>query len=136
MNNDQVSDMITRIRNAYLAGKKECLVEYCLLNKAVLNILKNESYIDSWDERKKVVRGKESKFSILNVKLIYKAGEPAIEKIKRISKPGRRFYVKAKHLDPVRSGFGMSIISTPKGVMTDKKARKEKLGGEILCQLW
>ena len=129
--NDSLSDMLTRIRNAHKANKN---VTFCLssnLNKNVLNVLKNEGYIRDYE--KVAIREGINK---IKIELKYHDGIPVIKKIKRISKPGIRVYSKIKELPKPYGGLGISIISTPKGVMSDQKARANNVGGEILCEVF
>ena len=129
--NDSLSDMLTRIRNAHKANKN---VTFCLssnLNKNVLNVLKNEGYIRDYE--KVAIREGINK---IKIELKYHEGIPVIKKIKRISKPGIRVYSKIKELPKPYGGLGISIISTPKGVMSDQKARANNVGGEILCEVF
>ena len=129
--NDSLSDMLTRIRNAHKANKN---VTFCLssnLNNNVLNVLKNEGYIRDY-EKVEIREG----INKIKIELKYHDGIPVIKKIKRISKPGIRVYSKIKELPKPYGGLGISIISTPKGVMSDQKARANNVGGEILCEVF
>ena len=129
--NDSLSDMLTRIRNAHKANKN---VTFCLssnLNTNVLNVLKNEGYIRDY-EKVEIREG----INKIKIELKYHDGIPVIKKIKRISKPGIRVYSKIKELPKPYGGLGISIISTPKGVMSDQKARANNVGGEILCEVF
>ena len=129
--NDSLSDMLTRIRNAYMVNKSST---YCLssnLNYNVLKVLQDEGYIRSYkkiDIRKGI--------SNIKIELKYHEGVSVIKKITRISKPGIRVYSKIKELPKPYGGLGISIISTPKGVMSDQKARANNVGGEILCEVF
>ena len=129
--NDSLSDMLTRIRNAHKANKN---VTFCLssnLNTNVLNVLKNEGYIRDY-EKVEIREG----INKIKIELKYHDGIPVIKKIKRISKPGIRVYSKIKELPKPYGGLGISIISTPKGVMSDQRARANNVGGEILCEVF
>ena len=129
--NDSLSDMLTRIRNAHKANKN---VTFCLssnLNNNVLNVLKNEGYIRDY-EKVEIREG----INKIKIELKYHDGIPVIKRIKRISKPGIRVYSKIKELPKPYGGLGISIISTPKGVMSDQKARANNVGGEILCEVF
>ena len=129
--NDSLSDMLTRIRNAHNANKN---VTFCLssnLNNNVLNVLKNEGYIRDY-EKVEIREG----INKIKIELKYHDGIPVIKRIKRISKPGIRVYSKIKELPKPYGGLGISIISTPKGVMSDQKARANNVGGEILCEVF
>lgn len=124
---DRVSDMLTRIRNAQAMGIKQVRLPYSNLNRDILQVLREEGYITDFDavafDNKKD----------LQVALKYYEGRPVIEKIQRISKPGLRVYRGYNKLPVVRGGLGIAIISTPKGVMADKKARAQQVGGEVIC---
>lgn len=124
---DPIADMLTRIRNAQRAQYLELTMPSSSLKVAILNVLKDEGYINSFE-----VSSFEGKANI-TVMLKYYQGRPVIEKITRISRPGLRIYRRAHDLPVVRSGMGIAIISTPKGVMTSKTAAVQKLGGEVLC---
>ena len=128
---DPIADMLTRVRNAAKAKFNSVDVPGSTLKIELAKILKNEGYIRNYKFLK------DGKQGILRVYLKYgQAQSNVIYKIKRISKPSRRVYVKCKEIKPVYNGLGIAILSTSKGVMTDKKARQEKVGGEILCQVW
>jgi len=124
---DPISDMLTRIRNAQSAGHLTVAIPLSKIKYEIARILKQENYIDNY---KKIGKGNKK---ILEIDLKYPV---AIKEIKRISKPGRRLYAKAPELKQVKSGYGISIISTSKGLMTNKEARKTRLGGEILFEIW
>ena len=144
MLSDPIADLLSRIRNGYLAKNRECLVVDTKLNRWILKILHANGYIGDFQQKATNTRlparqelpAKSKPKSVLMVTLIYPDGQAAIRSITRISKPGRRVYQKTNQIRSVLSGGGLSIISTSKGVMTDKQARKHKLGGEILCQVW
>ena len=129
--NDLLSDMLARIKNAHKANKSYTSCYSSKLNTNVLSVLKDEGYIRDF---KKI----EIREGINNIKidLKYHNGTPVIKKIKRISKPGIRVYSKIKELSKPYGGLGISIISTPKGVMSDQKARVNNVGGEILCEVF
>ena len=128
---DPIGDFITRIRNGYLVRQKRISLPYSAIKECLAKILLKEGYL-----KEVQVEGKKPQEKELVVNLKYRGKEPAIKEIKRISKPSLRVYYQAKDLSPLRSGFGMRIISTSKGLMTDKEAKKKKLGGEVICQLW
>lgn len=123
---DKVADLLTRIKNGYMASRKEVEASYSNLGKAICALLQQEGYIQSYE-----ISGREIK-----VVLKYQNRLPALTDIKRISKPGRRVYKGSKVLPWVYDGLGVAIVSTPKGVMTDKQARKEKVGGEVMAYVW
>jgi small subunit ribosomal protein S8 len=128
---DPIADMLTRIRNAAKAKFNSVDVPGSTLKIEVAKILKSEGYIRNYKFLK------DGKQGILRVYLKYGAGQSrVIYGLKRISKPSRRIYVRCKEIKPVYNGMGIAIISTSRGVMTDKKARQEKVGGEVLCQVW
>ncbi len=124
---DPVADMLTRIRNAQAMNIQKIQMPHSRLKFEILNVLKQEGYIVGADV---VADGNKSN---IEVTLKYYQGQPVIEKIKRISRPALRVYRGYNKLPLVRGGIGISIISTPKGVMADKAARTQKLGGEVIC---
>ncbi|HPA15877.1 MAG TPA: 30S ribosomal protein S8 [Desulfobacterales bacterium] len=128
---DPIADMLTRIRNAGKAKFSSIDIPGSKLKTALAMVLKDEGYIKGY----KFI--KDNKQGILRVYLKYGPGqENAIYGLRRISKPSRRIYVKSKDIEPVLNGMGISILSTSKGIITDHQARKENLGGEILCNIW
>ncbi|MDQ1265584.1 MAG: small subunit ribosomal protein [Bacteroidota bacterium] len=127
---DSISDFLTRIRNASGAKHKTVDVPYSNLKFAIAKILKEQGYIGDYEKIEGNVQG------IIRVTLRYFNREPAIKKIIRISTPGRRIYAPADRLPRIKNGLGISIISTSKGVLSDKEARKINMGGEILCSVW
>jgi len=128
--NDPIADFLTRLRNAAMISKPEVALPFTRILAEMAALLAREGFVESVDTRG---RGTQKE---LVIKMRYINGDPAIESLRRVSTPGRRIYRQAKNIRTVRSGFGMSIISTPKGLMTDKEAKKENVGGEILCELW
>lgn len=130
MFSDPIADMLTRIRNGYQASKKSVSIPYSNLKKATLKVLKETEYISDYTEEK------DGNKKFLKVTLLYKDDKPAITSIKRISKSGRRVYKGKEDLPYVLSGLGIAIVSTSKGVMTARNARKQSLGGEIICKIW
>ena len=124
---DPVADMLTRIRNAQLAQKNSVAMPSSKLKVASAAVLKDEGYIDDF-----AVRDADGK-SQLDIALKYYAGRPVIERIERISRPGLRVYKGSNDLPRVMNGLGIAIVSTPKGVMTDRRARATNVGGEVLC---
>tara|TARA_B100000579_G_scaffold414685_1_gene408548 strand:+ start:98 stop:496 length:399 start_codon:yes stop_codon:yes gene_type:complete len=129
--NDSLSDMLARIKNAHLANKSYTSCFKSKLNLNVLSVLKDEGYIRDF-KNVEVSKGINS----IQIDLKYYNGTPVIKKIKRISKPGIRVYSKINDLPKPYGGLGISILSTPKGVMSDQKARKNNVGGEILCEVF
>ena len=128
---DTLGDMLTRIRNAQRAKKSEVVSPASRLRESVLEVLKKEGYIEGY-ERVNVKPGIDE----LQIKLKYHEGTSVITEIYRVSTPGRRVYSSVKDLPRVYNGLGISIISTPSGVMSDHDARKANVGGEILCQVF
>jgi small subunit ribosomal protein S8 len=124
---DPVADMLTRIRNAQLAEKPSTAMASSKIKVAIAGVLKDEGYIEDFTVAD--VEGKQR----LEIGLKYYAGRPVIEKIERISKPGLRVYKPSKSVPRVMNGLGIAIVSTSKGVMTDRKARGLGIGGEVLC---
>ena len=131
MNTDPIADMLTRIRNANMVSHATVNVPASKLKVQLAKLLKEEGYIADYQ----VVE--EGKFKVISITLKYEAnGKPVITKLERISKPGLRHYSKAKNLQKVLGGMGVAIVSTPKGLLTDRKARKENVGGEVLCYVY
>lgn len=128
---DPIGDFLTRIRNGYLARKKTVEVPYSRIKEKIGQILVKEGYLG-----KMQTEGRRPQEKNLVLTLRYRKKEPALERIKRISKPGSRIYAQRDKIPPVRLGFGISILSTSAGMMTDKEARKRKVGGEVICQVW
>ncbi len=128
---DPIADYLTRVRNSLKAGKKTVDMPYSKFKHAISEILKKSSFIEDF----KVIES-EGKFKILSIKLKYNDGESVILGLKRISKPGIRRYVSNEDIPRVRNGLGISIVSTSKGLLTDKEARKLKVGGEVVCEIW
>ncbi len=128
---DPVADMITRIRNAAKAGFAKVNIPSSKLKIELARVLKEQGYIKDY---KFITNNKQEVFCIY-LKYI-KEGQSAIYGLKRVSKLSRRVYKKAKNIKPVLNGFGISIISTSKGLMTDKQANKANMGGEVLCNIW
>lgn len=124
---DPIADMLTRIRNAQAAQKASVQIPSSKVKVAIAEVLRDEGYIEEF-----VVRASEHR-SILDITLKYYAGRPVIERIERVSRPGLRVYRGTSELPRVISGLGIAIVSTPKGVMTDRRARASHMGGEVLC---
>ena len=124
---DPISDMLTRIRNAQACGKTTVTMPASKLKSSIAQVLKDEGYIEGF-----LVRANEGKPQ-LEVALKYYAGSPVIEKIERVSRPGLRIYKGSQEIPKVMNGLGVAIVSTSKGVMTDRKARATGVGGEVLC---
>ncbi|MDR2788479.1 MAG: 30S ribosomal protein S8 [Candidatus Accumulibacter sp.] len=124
---DPISDMLTRIRNAQLASKTAVAMPSSKVKVAIVKVLKDEGFVEDFAVRENA--GKPT----LEIGLKYYAGRPVIEKIDRVSTPGLRIYRGANEIPRVMNGLGVAIVSTPKGVMTDRKARASNVGGEVLC---
>jgi small subunit ribosomal protein S8 len=124
---DPIADMLTRIRNAQLAEKLSVAMPSSRVKVSIAQVLKDEGYIEDFK-----VRDEDGK-STLEVALKYYAGEPVIEKIERVSRPGLRIYKGRDDIPKIMNGLGIAIVSTSKGVMTDRKARATGIGGEVLC---
>lgn len=129
---DPIADMICSINNAQAVGKKQVIFyPYSDFKYAFLELLRNEGFIDNVEKK-----GRLSKRKIV-VDLKYtEDGKPKITKIRKISKQGQRIYSTYKELKPVKSGYGVSILTTSKGLLTNKEARKNKIGGEVICEIW
>lgn len=127
MMTDPIADMLTRIRNGLSAGKKSVAIPHSKMKESIAHVLKSEGYITEFNTDS--VEGK----NMLNVELKYYHGKPVIEKMSRVSRPGLRIYKSKDELPKVMGGLGIAIISTSKGVMTDRAARKDGHGGEVLC---
>lgn len=135
---DPIADMLNRIRNALMVLHLTVSIPFSKLKYEIAKILEKEGFIEKVEKKgrkeKKVIE-----ITLKKEEISEESGEkikPAISGLKRISKPGQRIYAGAKEIKRVRGGYGTAIISTPKGIMTDKEARKKKLGGEIICEIW
>jgi small subunit ribosomal protein S8 len=124
---DPIADMLTRIRNAQMVQKVSVVMPASKLKTAIAEVLKAEGYIDNFS-----IRGEATKPQ-LEIALKYYAGKPVIEHIERVSRPGLRVYKGRHDIPNVMNGLGVAIVTTPKGVMTDRKARQAGIGGEVLC---
>ncbi|MDP2025947.1 MAG: 30S ribosomal protein S8 [Pseudomonadota bacterium] len=124
---DPIADMLTRIRNAQMVEKTGVLMPASKVKSAIAQVLKDEGYIDDF-----AVRENDGKPE-LHISLKYYAGRPVIEKIERVSRPGLRIYKGSQEIPKVMNGLGIAIVSTSRGVMTDRKARADGVGGEVLC---
>jgi small subunit ribosomal protein S8 len=134
MINDPIGDMLTRIRNALMAGQPQVAIPLSKIKVEIARILKDEGYIEDYTV------GDETPVPIISIKLKYfgsrRERRPVITKLQRISKPGRRIYRGTRDMPRVMSGIGIAIVTTPKGVMTDQEARRQRVGGEVLCYIW
>ena len=127
---DTIADMLTRIRNAVAVKKPEVVLPFSKIKFNIAKILEQENYVGA------VSKDKEGSFDVLRIQLKYTNEGPSIRHIRRISKPGQRIYVSGKDLPKILSGYGMAIISTSHGVMTNKEAAKKNIGGEFICEIW
>ena len=127
---DPITDLLNQIRNAQAVGKTEVLIPTSKIKKEIANLLSKEGFVGE------IKNGMKGKIKALKIALKYENDLPAISGLKRVSKPGQRIYEGFDEIKRVRGGFGISIVSTPKGLMTNKEARKQKLGGEVICQIW
>ena len=129
---DPIADMLTRIRNGAQASHPSVDVPASKLKVALAKVLKEEGYIENYE-----LKNDAGKFQVLTITLKYDSkNKPVITKLVRVSKPGLKTYSKAKNLEKVLGGLGIAVISTSKGLMTDRKARKENIGGEVLCYVY
>jgi small subunit ribosomal protein S8 len=131
MTHDLISDLLARIRNAGSAGAPHVNAPASKLNRHVLDVLIREGYVEGYETAN--VR---PNVDTLRIKLKYYAGRHVIEKAQRVSKPGCRRYTSVKLLSPVRNGLGISILSTSRGILSDREARDQNLGGEVLCSVY
>ncbi len=126
---DPIADLLTRIRNAQMAGHQSVEMPNSKIKRSILKVLEDEGFIGGFSSTDEVK-------SSLSVALKYHHGQPVIEEIKRVSRPGLRIYRESGELPEVRGGLGVAIVSTNKGVMTDKRARAAGVGGEVLCTVF
>ena len=128
---DPIADMLTRIRNASMVAHETVDIPASKLKVELAKLMKEEGFISDYAVKE------DGKFKVITVTLKYDANhKPVITKLERISKPGLRHYSKAKNLQKVLGGLGVAVVSTPKGLLTDRKARKENVGGEVLCYIY
>lgn len=134
--NDPIADMLTRIRNAVMAGKSVVAMPSSKLKVEIARILKEEGFISSYEE----VEAENTVQNVLRLQIKYvgdrRERRSVITSMERVSRPGRRVYTRKQDIPWILSGMGIAILSTPKGVMTDKRARQVGVGGEILCKVW
>lgn len=134
MTSDPIADMLTRIRNALMARHTTVAIPYSKMKQDIARILKEEGYVEDYTV------GDESPVAMIHISLKYygerRTRRPVITDLQRISKPGRRVYRGRRELPRVLSGTGIAIMTTPKGVMTAQQARRERVGGEVLCYVW
>jgi small subunit ribosomal protein S8 len=127
---DPIAEMLTIMRNALLVKKEKVSIPFSKLKFRIAEILQENGFVENVERKRRKVK------KIIEITLKYDNGKPAISGLKRISKPGQRIYLPAKKIKKVKGGFGIAIISTSRGLMTDKEARKRRLGGEVICEIW
>ena len=127
---DPIADMLTSIRNAQAVSKETVKVPFSKVKFGIAKVLEREGFL------RRVERKGRKTQKYIEITLKYKEKKPAILGLKKISKPGQRIYLGARKIQPIKSGYGISIVSTSQGLKTDREARKENLGGEIICQVW
>lgn len=130
MVNDPIADLLIQIKNGYMAHLKKVSIPYSFIKEKIAGILAHEGFISSFDVRE------ENKNKQIHIVLSYKEKDAAITDVVRVSKPGRRVYESFTKLKPVLGGRGILVLSTSKGIMTNKQAKKQKIGGEVLCKIW
>ncbi len=131
---DPISDMLVRIKNAQLVNAERVSIPSSRVKFAIAGILKDAGFVAGIEKKKKKIRTTE--YDYLDILLRYDDRRPAISGMKRISKPSRHLYIKAQDIKAVRSGFGVAVLSTSKGIMSSKDARRQGLGGEVLFEIW
>ena len=129
---DTTSNMLTSLKNAIMAGKPDVVLPYTRLNNEILKVLKSHNYVSDLTVKK----NKKTSRQEIHAKPTYVGEDPVINNVRRISKSSRRLYAKANDLRDTRQGYGILIVSTPKGVMTGADAHKENVGGEIIAEIW
>ncbi len=127
---DPIADMLTSIRNAQAVSKETVSFSFSKIKFEIAKLFKKEGFIDKVEKKRRGVK------RIIEISLKYDEKKPVISGLKKVSKPGQRLYFGAQEIKIVRSGYGVAIVSTSKGLMTNKEARKQKIGGEIICEIW
>lgn len=127
---DPIADMLNQIKNAQIISHEEVKIPFSKLKYEIAKILEKEKFIEKIDKPGKKER------KVIKINLKYDNKKPAITGLKRVSKPGRRVYFPATSIKSIKGGYGIAIISTSKGLMTNKQAKKEKIGGEVICEIW
>ena len=127
---DPIADLLVRIKNAYLAQKKEASIPFSKMKKGIVSILEQREFIEKYSVEGKIPRKK------IKIALKYKDNQPTVFDFKMISKPGRRIYKGYSDLNLVRNGYGISILSTSQGIITNYEAKKKKIGGEVICEIY
>lgn len=127
---DPIADMLTRMRNALAVNKAEVIMPFSKVKFNIAKVLEKEHYIN------KVEKVIDNNFDAIKIGLKYNKKEPAMKHLKRISTPGQRIYINSQEIPIVLNGYGLAIISTSNGILTDKEARTQKMGGEYICEIW
>ncbi len=127
---DPIANMLTSIRNGQMASMEMVKIPYSKIKFEIAKVLARESLIKKVEKKGRGIK------RTIEMELRYKEGVPIMSTLKRVSKPGQRIYIKLKDVRPVRNDYGILIISTSKGLMTNREAKKQKLGGEIICKIW
>jgi small subunit ribosomal protein S8 len=127
---DPIADMLTRIRNAAAVKKPEVVLPFSKVKFSIAKLLEAEHYTQAVSETE--LGG----FKQIAIKLKYEDGQPAISHLKRISKPGQKIYIGSQEIPKILNGYGLAVLSTSKGIMTGKQARRENIGGELMCEIW
>lgn len=130
MSNDPIADMLIRIKNAHMAGHREVVMPHSKMKQAIAQVLEENKYVERVEVIEKAPQNE------IKLVLRYVGSLPAITEVKRISKPGRRLYASVNEIPEALGGYGITIVSTNKGVVTGQVARQNNVGGEILCQIW
>jgi len=133
---DPIGDFIIRIKNAGKVGKESVSVPFSKMKLAIAELLSAKGYVGAITKKAKGLPAQAGNAKYLEITLLYKDGEPVVSGVKRMSKPSRRLYESAKNIKKFRRGYGMSVFSTPKGIMADSDAKKNNLGGEFLFNIW
>ncbi len=129
---DLISNVLSTVKNSSMSGKKFVEVSYSKMVEEVIKILKEEQFIDGY----KVFKPEGSPFKMIHIDIKYEGGVGRISQIKKISKPGRRVYKEARKIREIMNGFGLAVVSTSRGVMSGRDARKKRLGGEVICEVY
>lgn len=127
---DPIADMLIRIKNAQIVGQPVVRLPFSQLKFNLAQILEKEGFLGKIEKKGKDIH------KYIKIDLKYNNNSPAVSDVKRISKPSQRIYLKKEMIKPVKQGYGIAVISTSKGLMTNKEARKQKLGGELMCEIW
>ena len=135
MVNDPIADLLTHIRNSYMAKRKTIALSHSHAKESLARLLKKEGYIADVKITSEKSKYGKTDFKVMTIDLKYTGEKPALESVKRVSTPGRKIYVNKKEIPSVLSGYGIAVISTSKGLMTDQEARKQRIGGKVICYI-